>query len=85
VSILAAAFVLGFIVIVFIHNQSVLVWRTFHADLTLLRPHITNEKDRELCAHFSAMTKRNDYLIIKKDMEDIANRNNVRLHDIKLW
>jgi hypothetical protein len=68
-----------------VHNQSVLIWRAFHADLALLRPYITSDQYYELCARFSAMNKRSDYLTLRKVMDDVANRYNVRLHDIKVW
>lgn len=68
-----------------VHNQSVLIWRTFHSNIAIVEPFLSREENVELRAWFASMNRRVDYQKIKKRLEAIATRNDVKLHDFTLW
>lgn len=66
-------------------NQSVAVWRTFHADLAICAPHLTPLEEKQFRARFASMTTRAEYLAISNDLQQVAAKNGVKLLNIQLW
>jgi hypothetical protein len=66
-------------------NQSVAVWRTFHADLAICAPHLTPLEEKQFRARFASMTTRVEYLAISNDLQQVAVKNDVKLVNIDLW
>jgi hypothetical protein len=66
-------------------NQSVSVWRTFHADLAICAPHLTPLEEKQFRARFASMTTRVEYLAISNDLQQVAAKNAVKLVNIELW
>jgi hypothetical protein len=73
--------VIGFAV----HNQSVIIWRIFHAELKIISPYISPMEERILLSRFSSVKARSDYLPIQAQLESTAKANNVTLPKLDLW
>lgn len=68
-----------------IHNQSLLIWRSFHADLRQCAPYMTSSDEELIEAQYAAMKSKSDYAIILGRLRDIAKQHNIKLHSEKLW
>jgi hypothetical protein len=68
-----------------VHNQSILIWRVFNANITIVAP-VTSDADiKQLKASYCAMKSRNDYLAIKSKIKSIASKNNIEITQIDTW
>lgn len=68
-----------------IHNQSVLIWRTFHAHVTTVAPYIDESERLHLMSRFSIMTSEADYESIESDIQQIAESAGIQLREVALW
>jgi hypothetical protein len=76
---------IGLFVAFAVHNQSVVIWRAFNANLAILAPHIASEKKSQLQAQFAAMETNSDYQSLMVQMKEFARIGNVMLRDIETW
>jgi hypothetical protein len=72
-------------VAVMVHNQSIVVWRSYHADLEVLRPHLTDAQYYKYRARFAGMRTREDFLLLRDDMKKVAAGKGARLREIAIW
>lgn len=75
----------GLFVAFAVHNQSVVIWRAFNANLAILTPYITADKKAQLQAQFSAMEAANEYQSLMAQMKESAHAHNVKLRNIETW
>ena len=76
----------GMAVVAFaIHNQSVVIWRAFHANLEIISPVTTESEAKQLRASFASMQNSSDYQVLRKRMEDIAEGHRLKLRSIETW
>lgn len=68
-----------------LHNQSIIIWRAFHANVTILSPQITNDEKAQLMAHFASMSTAEDYKKIQSEMRELATKHNIKLRQINTW
>lgn len=68
-----------------IHNQSLLIWRSFHADLRQCAPYMTPDEEELIEAQYAAMKSKSDYAIILGRFQGIAEQHNLKLHSSRLW
>ena len=68
-----------------IHNQSLLIWRCFHADVRQCAPQLSAIEEELLHANYAGMKTRDQYFRIIKPLQDIAESNGLVLHSEKLW
>jgi hypothetical protein len=66
-------------------NQSILVSRTFYANLAICAPYISDLEEEHIVAKFAGMTGRSSYLQIDQKFKQVAKDNSVLLKDIDLW
>jgi hypothetical protein len=68
-----------------VHNQAILTWRTFNANLSILRPAMSEEEYVKLRADFCSMKCKDDYLAIQTSLTAAAEREGITLREISLW
>lgn len=68
-----------------VHNQSVLIWRVFHADIAILTPYIAPNEKAQMIAQFAAMETGNDYQVIRDRMDALAKDLGVKIKNIETW
>lgn len=66
-------------------NQSILIWRAFHADLSICRPFLSDQEMYRFQARFASIKTRADYRAIASDLRSVAGAHGVRLTEIELW
>jgi hypothetical protein len=66
-------------------NQSILIKRTFEANLNICAPYLSDQQVKTFRAHFSAMSTKEDYLKIRADLMKFANKNKLTLHSREVW
>jgi hypothetical protein len=66
-------------------NQSVAIWRVFHANLTICSPYITEIEEKKLQSRFASMVSRKEYLALANNLNEIAQRNGIKLQQAQLW
>ncbi len=73
-----------FAIIIMVNNQSLSIWRSFHADLRICAPKLSAQEEELLLSRFSAMKSKRDYdsvLIVLRG----AAPEGVTLHSESLW
>ena len=68
-----------------VHNQSVVIWRTFHANHAIISPYIDENERLRLKSKFSSVRSKDDYLIVDSGIREIAEKHDLYLHDLELW
>jgi len=68
-----------------IHNQSVLLWRTFNANIVLLAPVMQPSELAKLRASFAGMSTGADYKAIRTQVLSVAKNQGVKVHDFEPW
>lgn len=68
-----------------IHNQSIVIWRTFHANLAIISPHIGEIDRLKITADFTKIESKADYQKVLSAMEYIAKANGEKLVAIETW
>jgi hypothetical protein len=68
-----------------VHNQSVLIWRVFNADIAIITPHASDSEIKRLRSLFCSMKNRNDYIAIKNAINSIAEKNKIETRRIETW
>lgn len=68
-----------------IHNQSLQIWRSFHADLRQCAPYMTPNEEELIEAQYAAMKSKKDYAVILGYFQGIAKQHNIKLHSTALW
>jgi hypothetical protein len=68
-----------------VHNQSVIVWRAFNANLAILGPQITVDERLTLHSMFASMETGNDYKVIQARMKKLAESKGMKLKSIETW
>jgi len=68
-----------------IHNQSLLIWRSFNADLKQCAPYLTPDEEELIEAQFAAIQTKKDYSKILGEFAKIADKNHIVLHSTSLW
>ena len=68
-----------------VHNQSVLIWRVFNADITIISPVVSDGEIKRLRASFCSMKNRADFIEIKNEISHIATKNNIETSQIETW
>lgn len=68
-----------------VHNQSVLVWRAFNANMAILEPHVTREEVLALRAKYAQMETGDAYKAIQDEMSLLANERGAKLKSIQTW
>jgi len=66
-------------------NQSVVIWRVYHANLRIVGPFIPETEEKKFRARFSAVKTKEDFFAIARDLEIIARKNNTELLNYELW
>jgi hypothetical protein len=66
-------------------NQSVAIWRIFHANLTICAPHISTAEEKQFLARFASVSTRQDYLAVAHDLEEVAKGKGIKLIGSQLW
>lgn len=66
-------------------NQSIAVWRVFHADLKICAPYLASEQEEQFIARFSSMKTREDYIAISNDLLQVATKSGVSLVNFEPW
>jgi hypothetical protein len=66
-------------------NQSVVIWRVFHANVRICGPFISEKDDKKFRARFAAVKSKNDYVSIANDLAAIAKTNSVSLVPYNPW
>lgn len=68
-----------------IDNQSLLIWRSFHADLTQCAPYLENVEEEQIRAHYASMRRKEDYVKILQRFKEIADKHDLTLYSMELW
>lgn len=68
-----------------VHNQSVVIWRTFNTNMAILRPYLSEQEFFTLRSRFSSMETGNEYKEIHHDMTQIASEKGTKLKQIETW
>jgi len=68
-----------------IHNQSIVIWRIFHANMAIISPYISNIEQLKINASFTKIKCKTDYQKILSSMESIASTHSEKLVDIETW
>jgi hypothetical protein len=66
-------------------NQSIAVWRLFHANIAICSPYIPDVKEKQLRGRFASMTSRQEYMDISGELAEIAKNNGIKLQQAQLW
>ena len=66
-------------------NQSILIWRTFHADLAICAPVLSQEQQKLFSARFASMRTRAEYKEIHEDLAGVASSAGLKLIPNELW
>jgi hypothetical protein len=72
-------------VVAAVNNQSVLIWRQFHANLAILGPHLDPGEHLRLVSRFHAVRTREDYQRLDRALRARAAKTGVALRDFPLW
>jgi len=73
-----AVFILGYLLFSVV-NKATLVWRTFHCNLEICAPHITQSVVAETRAKFRSMKSRTDFNNIQTFLNDVAYKHGITL------
>lgn len=68
-----------------VHNQSLLIWRSFQADMKMCAPYLTDSEEEKLQSDYSAMKSKADFLRVLKPLQNLAQQHELRLHSENLW
>ena len=68
-----------------VHSQSVLIWRVFNADMTVIAPAVSDTEIKRLRASFCSMKNRKDYVAIQNEINNIAVKNKIETRHIETW
>lgn len=68
-----------------IQNQSILIWRVFHADIRTATPYITEGQKIVLISQFSQVKSEDDYQPISDFFDTISTTNTLVFRSNKLW
>lgn len=80
-----ALFLLGFVVLLTVHSQSVAVWRVFNQNIAILSPKLSGAQVLDLRADFAAMNTAEDFKKLNKKMHAVANSAGVALKEFSNW
>lgn len=72
-------------ILVMLHNQSVAIWRVFHANHRIVAPYVTEHEANLLTSRFARVTSKADFQSIADDMERIATKNGLSLRPEMTW
>jgi hypothetical protein len=67
------------------HNQSVLVWRVFNANLAIITPVAAPKQIAEFKAMFAQMKSKEEYVLLTSQMTNFAAQHGVQLHAVETW
>ncbi len=71
--------------IINMYNQSILTWRIFNANITIIAP-VTNQiQIQKFKSRFASMKTKAEYDSIYTDMKKIATLKNIKLRDERPW
>ncbi len=68
-----------------VHNQSVLVWRVFNANLVIISPKATPVEIAQFRAKFASMKSKSDYVTLSNTMSTLAKERGIELHTVETW
>lgn len=57
----------------------------FEQSLNIVRPYISNEREKMIVSKYSQIDEREDYVLVMKNIEEIAKQNGVQLPDFSIW
>ena len=77
--------IIAVLVALSVHNQSVLVWRVFNANMAILEPHVPREEALALRAKYAQMETEGDYKAIQDEMSLLANVRGAKLKSLQTW
>lgn len=77
--------IVGFLVLLSVHSQSVAVWRVFNQDLAILSPKISSAQVLDLRAEFASMENAASFTRLNKRMHDLASTSGVTLKEFSTW
>lgn len=66
-------------------NQAVIVYRVFHTDLAICRPHLSNDEWIQLLSRFASMRSKADYEALHERLAAVAKAANRRLVSTDTW
>ncbi len=66
-------------------SQAVMVWRVFHANITICESAISDGEAKILRARFAAMRTRDEYVSIDADMQKIASQHGLKLVSARVF
>jgi 4-amino-4-deoxy-L-arabinose transferase-like glycosyltransferase len=68
-----------------LHNQSILVWRVFQANLQAIGPVATPQEIAKFRSEFALMNSKADYLAIMEQMTKVARERHAKLIETETW
>lgn len=66
-------------------NQSILVRRTFFANMDICAPYLDENSEEKLRAKFASVKTRGDYIKVRNELAKVAKAQNVEIHTFELW
>ncbi len=68
-----------------VHNQSVVIWRVFNANVRIIRPHISENEYNILLSDFSSVKTKEDYEKVETKIKEHAAKSSLPLQNIETW
>ena len=66
-------------------SESQLIWRTFHTNLTICAPYLSEVEMKNLKARYASMTGRAEYNALAENLQGLATTHGLRLKGAVLW
>lgn len=84
-AVLLALYIPAVLVAFAIHNQSIAIWRVFHADIAIVRPFVSERQAQVWLSRFAQIKTRGEFIVLQAELADVAAANQVELKDVSLW
>lgn len=66
-------------------NQSVAIWRIYHANLAICSPYLSDLEHKRLRARFASVKTKHDFTSIADELRSVAQQNGAKLIDFDTW